>query len=210
MAEQPLSTSSLNSLNPSDLLVADTDSSSLEICRDVLRDLGLTVRAAPDADAVMDALESGLVDILLLSQELPGAQDLELLRHIHYWYPETQVVMIADAPSYAAAVQAAKTGAFGYLAKPLDRLALRHTIERAMEQYRIEAGQHTVMRESPDAEGAYGIVGKTPAMMKLYKLIGKVAGNIHPVLVLGDSGTGKELVARAIHYSGPRHSVPLS
>lgn len=209
MADPPPLGSSLSSLNPSDLLVADAESSSLELCREVLTDVRLTIREALDADTVMDALESGLVDILLLSQELPGAQDLDLLRHIHYWYPETQVVMISDAPSYAAAVRAAKTGAFDYLAKPLDPLALRHTIERAMEQYRIEAGQHSIMRESPDADGAYGIVGKTPAMMKLYKLIGKIAGNIHPVLILGESGTGKELVARAIHYSGPRHGCPF-
>ncbi len=209
MTDRPPSASSLKSINPSDLLVADAEPRILEICRELLRDLGLTIRDAPDSDTVMDALESGLVDILLLSQELPGAQDLELLRHIHYWYPETQVVMIAAAPSYGTAVQAAKLGAFDYLPKPLDRLALRHTIERAVEAYRIEAGQHTIMRESPDAEGAYGIVGKTPAMMKLYKLIGKVAGNIHPVLILGESGTGKELVARAIHYSGPRHDRPF-
>ena len=209
MGDKAVAVPSIEFLNPSDLLVADADLACLEECRAVLGDLKLTIRGAQDADMVMEALESGLVDILLLSQELPGAQNLELLRHIHYWYPETQVVMIAETPSYGAAVQAAKLGALDYLPKPLDSLALRLTIERAMEQYRIEAGQHTLMRESPDAEGAWGIVGKTPAMIKLYKLIGKIAGNIHPVLILGESGTGKELVARAIHYSGPRQDRPF-
>ncbi len=123
MDDKAVAVPSMEFLNPSDLLVADAELLCLEECRAVLGDLKLTIRGAHDADMVMEALESGLVDILLLSQELPGAQNLELLRHIHYWYPETQVVMIADTPSYAAAVQAAKLGALDYLPKPLDSLA---------------------------------------------------------------------------------------
>src|SRR5690349_15337026 len=126
MADGLSESTSVESLNPSDLLVADTDPLPLDLCRNILEDLKLTIRGAQDADMVMDALESGLVDILLLSQDLPGAQDFELLRHIHYWYPETQVVVIADSPSYSAAVQATRSGAFDYLAKPLDSIALRH------------------------------------------------------------------------------------
>ena len=209
MPDRRLEVPPLDSLNPSDVLVADADSSCLEFCTNALQHLNLTTHGARDAELVMEALESGLADVLILSHELPGAEGLELLRHIHYWYPETQVVIIDAGPSYAAAVEAVKTGAFDYLPKPLDSLALRHTIERAMEQYRVEAGQHSMMSGSPMMDGAWGIVGANPAMIKLYKLIGKVAGNLHPVLILGESGTGKELVARAIHYSGSRQSRPF-
>src|SRR5919201_1248806 len=145
------------SANPSEVLVADNDPYTADLCRTLLRDQRVTVRTARDSEMVMDALESGLVDILLLSEELPESQGFELLRHIHYWYPETQVIVVADRPSYPSAVQAAKLGAFDYLPKPLEPALLQHTIERAMEQYRMEAGKF--MRESPDAEGAYGIVG---------------------------------------------------
>jgi DNA-binding NtrC family response regulator len=193
----------------SELLVADTDSRTADLSMDLLRDLSLTIRSAQDSDMVLDALESGLVDVLLLSEDLPGGKELELLRHIHYWYPETQVIVVAEKPSFSSAVQATKLGAFDYLPKPLEAAILRLTIERAMEQYRIEKGEHPGIRESPDVEGAYGIVGKTPVMWKLYKIIGKVAANVHPVLILGESGTGKELVARAIHFSGARRERPF-
>lgn len=189
-----------------ELLVADADRQSLEMCRDIAVAAGLTLRATEDSETTLDVLESGLVDVLLLSEQLPGGSDLELLRHIQYWYPETQVIMISLHPSFASAVQATKLGALDYLPKPLESRVLEATIERAMEQRRTA---RTALREPIDAEAAYGIVGKTAVMWKLYKVIGKVSANVHPVLILGDSGTGKELVARAIHFSGVRHERPF-
>ena len=85
----------------SELLVADTDTHTAELCWRI---------AAP-----LNVAESGLVDVVLLSENLPGAQGLELLRHIHYWYPETQVIVLAESPAFSVAVQATKVGAFDYL-----------------------------------------------------------------------------------------------
>ena len=190
----------------SELLVADTDLESLELCRDTAAAARSVLRNTHDSEATLEVLESGLVDVLLLSEQLPGGAELELLRHIHYWYPETQVIMISDHPSYASAVQAAKLGAFDYLPKPLEGKLLEATIVRAVEHSRTA---RVAVREPIDAEAAYGIVGKTAVMWKLYKVIEKVSANIHPVLILGESGTGKELVARAIHFSGIRHERPF-
>jgi len=192
-----------------ELLVADTDLRTAELCRSIAEALNLTVRTAEDSDMVLDSLEAGLVDVLLLSESLPGGQELELLRHVHYWYPQTQVIMVAETPAFSTAVQATKIGAFDYLPKPLGSQTLQHTIERAMEQGWIETGRRMLVRESVDSENAYGIVGRNPAMMKLYTIIRKVSHNIHPVLVLGESGTGKELVARAIHFTGIRRERPF-
>ena len=191
----------------SELLVADSDPQSAELGRDIAVAASLALRTTQDSETTLDLLESGLVDVLLLSEQLPGGSDLELLRHIHYWYPETQVIMLSESPSYASAVQAVKLGAFDYLPKPLDSQVLEATIERAMEHRRTET--RAPLREPTDAETAYGIVGTTAVMWKLYKVIGKVSANIHPVLILGESGTGKELVARAIHFSGTRRERPF-
>lgn len=117
----------------SDLLVADPDQQSLELCCEAATAAGLALRNTHDSETTLDVLESGLVDFLLLSEQLPGGSDLELLRHIQYWYPETQVIMISEHPSYASAVQATKLGAFDCLPKPLDGKLLEATIERAME-----------------------------------------------------------------------------
>jgi DNA-binding NtrC family response regulator len=190
----------------SELLVADADPTSVELCRQLTGASGLTVRRTHDSETTLDGLESGLVDVLLLSEQLPGGSDLEFLRHIRYWYPETQVIMISDRPSYTSAVQATKLGAFDYMPKPLESQLLQTTIERAIEHDRMG---RTALRERIDGEAVYGIVGKTPVIWKLYKVIEKVSANIHPVLIMGESGTGKELVAQAIHFSGVRRERPF-
>jgi len=192
----------------SEVLVADPDIQTVESIRNIAAAAGFTVRTTQDSEATLDLLESGLIDVLLLSEQLPGGSDLELLRHIHYWYPETQVIIISDRPTYPSAVQAIKLGAFDYFPKPLEDQLLAATIERAMEYRRLEMGR-TVVREPVDAETAYGIVGTNALMWKVYTVIKKVAANIHPVLILGESGTGKELVARAIHFSGIRRDRPF-
>lgn len=192
-----------------EILVADLDPQTADLCRDLADASSLRILSATDAESVVDALESRSVDVLLLNETLPGRDDFEFVRHLRYWYPETQVIVVADNPTFPAAVEAVKLGAFNYLPKPLDAGILRHTIERAMEQIRIEAGRGMLVRESVDAEGALGMVGRSPAMSKLFTIIGKISRNVHPVLILGESGTGKELAARAIHFSSSRHDQPF-
>jgi two-component system response regulator HydG len=199
----------VETLGPSELLIADSDDQTRQASGQPASELNLTVRTAQDSDEVLDVLESGLVDVLILNEQFTGGeQDTEFLRHIHYWYPETQVILVSNSPSFSAAVQSIKLGAFDYLPKPLEALNLRNTIERAMQQSRLESGRRTG-REPGVAKAPYGIVGESVVMKKLHALIGKVAANIHPVLILGESGTGKELVARAIHTSGPRRDRPF-
>lgn len=101
----------------SELLVADVDPRSIDLCREIASTARLSLRSTQDSEATLDGMESGLVDVLLLSEQLPGGSELELLRHIRYWYPETQVIMTSENPSYASAVQATKLGAFDYLPK---------------------------------------------------------------------------------------------
>jgi DNA-binding NtrC family response regulator len=107
-------------MSASELLVADLDTCTVELCISLTSSRSLTIRTALDSDAVFDALESGLVDVLLLSQQLPGSQELELLRHIHCWYPETQAIMVAEVPAYASAVQATKLDGVGSIRSAFD------------------------------------------------------------------------------------------
>lgn len=193
-----------------ELIVADSDERTVEACLSPARELNLALRTAQDSEEVLDALETGSVDVIVLNEQfVGGGEDVEFLRHIHYWYPETRVITVSDHPTFASAVQAIKTGAFDYLPKPLELEKLRNTIEHAMQESRFSSGSRGGTREAGDPAEAFGIVGKTPVMLKLRRLIGKIAGNVHPVLILGESGTGKELVARAIHTAGPRRDRPF-
>jgi len=203
--EESAETSSLGS----ELLIADSDDHTRDVCSRAAGELNLRARTVQDSEQIIDALESGLVNVLVLNEMFTGEQDPELLRHIHYWYPETQVIVVSDSPSFASAVEAVKLGAFDYQPKPLEPDNVRSAIQLAVEHSRMEVGRRLGSREPVDAPGAYGIVGRTPVMWKVYKVIGKVAANVHPVLILGESGTGKELVARAIHFSGTRRDRPF-
>ena len=194
---------------PSELLIADVDNRTTELCAPIAQECQLAVRRADDTEMLLDMLESGLADVLVISEEFAGGHEMEFLRHLHYWYPETQVIVAAESPSYPAAVRAAKMGAFDYVPKPLEREALRHTIERALEEYLAETGKHLAVRSSGDHGVDLGIVGQSDGMQNLRRIIGKVSANVYPVLLLGESGTGKELVARAIHFSGPRREHPF-
>ena len=193
----------------SELLIADLDDRTRQACEQPASELRLSLRTAQESDELLDALESGLVDVLVLNEQLIGGeQDAELLRHIHYWYPETQAIVVSDNPSFSAAVQSVKLGAFDYLPKPLEAQKLRTTIEHAMKQSRQSGGRGWDREPAANAE-AFGIIGESMPMQKLRTLIDKVASNIHPVLILGESGTGKELVARAIHAAGSRRDRPF-
>lgn len=194
----------------SELLIADSDDRTIQACEPPASELNLNLRIAQDCDELLDALESGLVDVLVLNEQFTGEeQDAELLRHIHYWYPETQAILVSDAPSFSAAVLSIKLGAFDYLPKPLEAEKLRTTIEHAMQQSLLQSGRRGADRESGAKTATFGIIGDSLPMRKLRALINKVASNIHPVLILGESGTGKELVAKAIHAGGSRRDRPF-
>src|SRR5205807_10623538 len=104
----------------SELLIVDSDNRTLQLCFEMTQDLGLLSQTAETVDAVLDILEAGRVSVALLSEELAGGPDFELLRHIRYWYPETQGVLVAEAPTYRSAVESVKLGAVDYLPKPLE------------------------------------------------------------------------------------------
>lgn len=193
----------------SELLIADADFHVIDLCRAVAAPLGLLAHPAEDSEMMLEALESGFVDVLLLNEHLPGNAGFELLRHIRYWYPETQVVIVSNEPRFSSAVEAVKLGAFDYLPQPLDRDTLQNTIKRAMEQRQRHAGEQRPGIETASPGKDLGIVGQALAIDRLSKLIRKLAFNVHPVLILGESGTGKELVARAIHFHGSRREQPF-
>jgi two-component system response regulator HydG len=194
----------------SELLVADSDPSVQKLVREIAHNLGLTPVSATDSASLLRELDTRVLDFVVLDSKLPGGDLLELTRRIRDASPETQIIVVTAQASFPVAVQAIKAGAFDYLSKPLDSAIVQHTIERAMEQHRLEIGVHRSLREQIRANNGLGnIIGRAPEMEKLYRIINKVASSSNPVLILGESGTGKELVARAIHFNGIRRDRPF-
>jgi len=191
------------------ILVVDDEFSVRDSLSNWFRKDGHQVRAVGNATEALRALQDERVDVALLDIKMPGMDGIELQEHIHRIDPKIAVIMITAFASVETAVRALKQGAFDYVTKPIDPDELSHLVRRALEQRRLER-ENTQLRDSIDELVAVDtIVGDSPSMHKVLELVRHVAKTDATVLVRGDSGTGKELIARAVHANSRRRYFPI-
>jgi DNA-binding NtrC family response regulator len=191
------------------LLIVEDERSVRECCREVARTLGFSAQMAESRDQAYRALQDGNVDVVLLDLRLPGNNGLDVLREIRRRRPEAMVIVMTGFATVQSAVQAMKLGAYDYITKPFNFDELRLELERVTAHLKLTA-ENRLLREQLKSKQGFGqLVGHSPEMEKLYRIIAKAAQSSHPVLILGESGTGKELVARAIHFAGPQKDKPF-
>jgi two-component system response regulator HydG len=199
-------TSESNLLN---LLIVEDERAVRECCREVARSVGFGTHLAESRDQALRMLEAYTIDVVLLDLRLPNNNGFELLREIRRRRPEAVVIVMTGFATVTSAVQAMKLGAYDYITKPFNVEELKLDLERVTEHLQV-AAENRLLREKLKSRQGFGqLVGHSPEMEKLYRIIGKAALSTHPVLILGESGTGKELVARAIHYAGPHKDKPF-
>jgi two-component system response regulator HydG len=191
------------------LLVVDDDAPVRRACAEIAAAQGFSVRVADSAAAARSALEQAPADILLLDLRLPGASGLALLEEVRALHPRTIVVIMSAYATVESAVEAMRSGASDYLTKPFNLDEFTAVLERSAQRLTVDERSRQLREKLRTAQGMGQIIGLTPAMEKLYRIITKVAATTHPVLILGESGTGKELVARQIHTSGPHAHQPF-
>ena len=187
-----------------EILVVDDDARMRELVAKVLARKGYTVRALPRAQDVLQALEEGPADLVISDIRMPEMDGLRLLQEVKRLAPETSVLLMTAFGSIDTAVQAIKAGAYDYLTKPFKMDEVIVVVRRAMEERRLRAEVQALREEVRTKYNFSNILGKSKPMLELFALIRKVAGSRSTVLVQGKSGTGKELVAKAIHYNSPR------
>lgn len=192
-----------------DILVVDDDSHMRDLVAKVLTREGYTARALPRAQEVLKALEEIPSDLVLSDIRMPGMDGLTLLREVKRVSPETSVILMTAFGSIDSAVQAMKAGAYDYLTKPFKLDELTVVVGRALEERRLRAEVRALREEVRTRYQFANIIGKSKPMQDLFALISKVATSRTTVLVQGKSGTGKELVAKALHYNSPRRHRPL-
>jgi two-component system, NtrC family, response regulator AtoC len=189
------------------LMIVDDDPVTCEMLCEVFAAEGFASRFVQSGEAAMASLEDETLDVLVSDIRMKTPFDgLALLDHVRQEYPHLPVVLMTAFGSVDTAVRAVKQGAFDYVSKPFDIDALVATVRRAL------AAQSIVQPErgtDDEEQHAPGLVGRTPAMLDVYKMIARVSDSPAAVLITGESGTGKELVARAIHVHGSRHSAPF-
>ncbi len=190
------------------VLVVDDENSARDLCRDVAIETGLQVRTANNTEQALDILDQYPVDILITDLRVPQLGGIELLKRVREHYPQTAVVVLTQYGTIENAVEATRLGAADYLTKPFHVDELRRKLDRLVRAQTLDQ-ENRVLREQLRTRGFMGLIGISPQMERVFKIIEKVCQHNYPVLILGESGTGKELVARSIHYSGPRKTKPF-
>jgi len=192
------------------VLIADDESSIRFFLRETLESAGHEVVEVETGDAALEALSAEPFAIAFLDIRMPGLTGIELLDQIEALGSDVAAVIITAQNTFENAVEAMKRGALDYLVKPFgmeDVLALvqkalrTRALQQEVRDLRREVGRAPVVGEQ--------LVGSSPAMLEVFKTIGRVSRSDVPVLITGESGTGKELVARAIHQASPRAEAPF-
>jgi len=189
------------------VLVADDEASIRFVLREALEEAGHEVIDVDSGEAAWAQLEKGGFDIAFLDIRMPGPTGLELLDRLRSASSETSVVVITAQNALENAVEAMKRGALDYLVKPFQMVEVLALVEKALRTRALEREVRALRREvrsRPPAPTGERMVGKSSAVLDVFKTIGRVAARDVAVLVTGESGTGKELVARAIHQASPR------
>jgi DNA-binding NtrC family response regulator len=191
------------------LLVIGQDHPLREVYRETGSALGYATSTADTPEEAFNLIDSQTVDVVLLDVKPPVFRGLEALRRIRASHPGVEVIVVSVCGTAESAVQAMKAGARDYLTKPFSLSELKLILERIARDLRCKTESRMRFEKLKNNEGFGGIIGRTAGMEKLYRLIAKSSQSSHPVLILGETGTGKEMIARAIHSSGPWRDKPF-
>ncbi|QAU34112.1 nitrogen regulation protein NR(I) [Janthinobacterium sp. 17J80-10] len=183
--------------------IVDDDESIRWVLEKALARENLATRSFANARDAMDALKTSTPQVLVSDIRMPGETGLELLQTVKATHPGLPVIIITAFSDLDSAVAAFQGGAFEYLAKPFDVDKAVELIRRALEESLREANVEQVSAETPE------ILGQAPAMQDVFRAIGRLSQSNVTVLITGESGSGKELVARALHKHSPRAAQPF-
>jgi DNA-binding NtrC family response regulator len=190
------------------ILIADDDEVSCQLFAETLESEGFRLEQATSGEAALSRLSEKTPDLLIIDVRMPGTSGLEVTRIAHEKYPSLPVIVMTAFGSIETAVEAIHEGAFDFISKPMNLEELKKTVSRALAQRALQREvKMGTDDENPQQLGK--IIGKSPAMLEVYKTVARVAPTKSTVLILGESGTGKELITRAIHQHSPRANHPF-
>jgi DNA-binding NtrC family response regulator len=192
------------------ILIVDDEPAIRDACAEVARQSGMKPTCVATAEEALDVLEHSAVDILLTDLKLQETDGLDLLKRVHETHPTVPVIVLTQYGTIDSAVTATKLGAVDYVTKPFRIEELQSRLERAARAVELQQENSLLREQLRTRPGFGGIIGVSERMQRVYGMIQKVSQHEYPVLILGESGTGKELVARSIHFLGPRKERPFA
>ena len=191
------------------ILVVDDEQIIRESISFILQKEGYTVREADNGRAAYDKLVLEPFDPVITNLEMPEMKGIELLERTIQMNPQTSVIIITAYGSWETAIAALRTGARDYILKPIEFDKLPVKIYRLLGQKKLVIENQFLRRELHRESNFSNLVGKSAPMQRVFNLIQKVSSTNITVLIMGKSGTGKELVAKAIHYNSKRSTQPF-
>jgi len=191
------------------LLIIDDEPEMVENLTRLLRREGYRCISATDGRKGLELLESQRPDVVLTDLKMPEIDGMDLLRRAHKIDPGLPVIMITAFSTIESAVAAIKEGAFDYLPKNFSVDQLRVSVERALRQRRLAVENKNLREQLQTTFRFESLLGRSPAMTRVFELVRKAARSDANILVQGESGTGKELIARAVHANSPRAAQPF-
>ncbi len=191
------------------ILVIDDEVGMVTLLRNYLTREGYAVTTAPSAEVGLQVLEEHDIDVVLTDLRMPGMGGMELVREIHASRPETHVLLMTAFGSIDVAVEAVKAGAYHFVTKPVKLPEVGALIHKALTERALRL-ENRHLRQAVEERYRFGdLLGTSAVMQRLFGLLERLAATQSTVLIQGDSGTGKELVARALHYHGARRRQPF-
>ncbi len=187
----------------------DDDRVTIELLSEVLSQEGYDVSTALSGEEAIAQGTDHLFEIVITDVRMGEKDGMEVLRFFKKNAPDTTVIMITAFGSIETAIEAIREGAFDYISKPFKLDEIKFTLRRALEQRRLIQENKYYRQELLDKYQFKNVIGRTPQMFQVYKTIAKVADTRSTVLLCGERGTGKELIARSIHYNSQRNSHPF-
>jgi two-component system, NtrC family, response regulator PilR len=186
------------------ILIVDDEQSMRDFLRVMMQKQGYDVQTASSGSEAKERMRAGGIDLVVTDVMMPDVSGIDLLEHIKREMPDTSVIVITAYASHDTAVEAMKLGAEDYITKPFNVDEFAIIVRRTLQRKELAEENVQLRRELKREHSFENIIGKSRPMIELFNVIERVAATPTTVLITGDSGTGKELVARAIHFNSPR------
>jgi two-component system, NtrC family, response regulator AtoC len=191
------------------ILAVDDDAVACDVLREILVREGYQVSTASSGQAAIHLAREVPFDLAIIDIRMPDISGIEVLKALKHANAQMPVLMTTAYSSMNTAIEAIREGAYDYLSKPCKVEELTITVRRALEQSKLLRENQYFRQELREKYKFENIVGTTPAMLAVYKTVARLVDSKATVLIQGESGTGKELIARAIHFNGPRAEHPF-
>lgn len=191
------------------VLIVDDELNALKVLSAILSAEGFLISQASSVDEAVASLKSVIPDTIVTDMQMPGKSGLDLFAHVKRNYPDIPVIFLTAYATVETAVNTLTGGAYHYFVKPPDYRELIRVLGDAAEQGRMKKEVRFLRGRLDDETKSWLVVGSTPTMKRILEMIEAVRDSVSNVLVTGETGTGKELIARALHFTSKRHDSPF-